>query len=89
MTSVNTHSGTKGKGDSGESYENPPYETHNNWNEPNTPVKVEEHSSKDEERLPISSPSTVWIRCDVYDTGIGIPGFRNFLYDLEFLPSKS
>ncbi|XP_057521284.1 histidine kinase 5 [Amaranthus tricolor] len=73
VTSVNTHSGTKGKGDSGESYENPPYETHNNWNEPNTPVKVEEHSSKDEERLPISSPSTVWIRCDVYDTGIGIP----------------
>ncbi|KAL2926266.1 putative histidine kinase 1 [Bienertia sinuspersici] len=36
-------------------------------------IKGGEPSSKDEERHTVTFPTTVWIRCEVYDTGIGIP----------------
>ncbi|XP_061374986.1 histidine kinase 5-like [Gastrolobium bilobum] len=37
------------------------------------PVKSECSMSGDTEEQPHSAEGTVWIRCDVYDTGIGIP----------------
>ncbi|KAL2897521.1 Histidine kinase 5 [Bienertia sinuspersici] len=63
------------EGHSGEPYDDAdvPHETHNNSNEPVTPIKGGEPSSKDEERHTVMFPTTVWIRCEVYDTGIGIP----------------
>ncbi|XP_057959650.1 histidine kinase 5 [Malania oleifera] len=40
--------------------------------EPRTPVK-HESSTGDKEQHPHVLETTVWLRCDVYDTGIGIP----------------
>lgn len=63
-----THTGTKEKDNSDQSYGDAPYESNENHDEGGEPP------SKDEERHTVTSPTTVWIRCDVYDTGIGIPG---------------
>ncbi|KAL2346632.1 hypothetical protein Fmac_000632 [Flemingia macrophylla] len=38
-----------------------------------SPVKSEYSMNGDTEEQPHSAETTVWIRCDVYDTGIGIP----------------
>ncbi|XP_027356714.1 histidine kinase 5 [Abrus precatorius] len=38
-----------------------------------SPVKSECSMNGDTEEQPHSAETTVWIRCDVYDTGIGIP----------------
>ncbi|KMS99389.1 hypothetical protein BVRB_2g045130 isoform A [Beta vulgaris subsp. vulgaris] len=62
-----THTGTKEKDNSDQSYGDAPYESNENHDEGGEPP------SKDEERHTVTSPTTVWIRCDVYDTGIGIP----------------
>lgn len=43
--------------------------------EPRTPNKTEAPRTEDmEEQSHSPEETTVWIRCDVYDTGIGIPG---------------
>ena len=48
---------------------------HGNDNEPGTPVNCGNSMDADsEEQHPQVPETTVWIRCDVYDTGIGIPG---------------
>lgn len=44
-------------------------------NECRSPVKSECPMNEDTKKQPHSTETTVWIRCDVYDTGIGIPGF--------------
>lgn len=50
-------------------------EVHHPLNEePGTPVKSEDSVDGDNEKQSHSPEMTVWIRCDVYDTGIGIPG---------------
>ncbi|TXG62341.1 hypothetical protein EZV62_013704 [Acer yangbiense] len=47
---------------------------HGNDNEPGTPVNCGNSMDADsEEQHPQVPETTVWIRCDVYDTGIGIP----------------
>ncbi|KAK7311931.1 hypothetical protein RJT34_10408 [Clitoria ternatea] len=43
------------------------------FNECSSPVKSECSMNGDTEEQPHSTETTVWIRCDVYDTGIGIP----------------
>lgn len=39
-----------------------------------TPSKSETTMNGNRENKSCSAETTVWIRCDVYDTGIGIPG---------------
>ena len=46
--------------------------------EPRTPNKIE--ASRTEDMEDQSHEATVWIRCDVYDTGIGIPGLLSFIF---------
>ncbi|KNA08312.1 hypothetical protein SOVF_163730, partial [Spinacia oleracea] len=58
---------TEEKGNSAHPYGDSPYE---NSDEPGMPVSP---LSKDQVRHAVIFPTTVWIRCDVYDTGIGIP----------------
>lgn len=53
--------------------------------EAKTPVENGTSMDGGEENHPHASETTVWICCDVYDTGIGIPGnffFRCFNYTL-------
>ncbi|KAM5565328.1 histidine kinase 5 [Rosa sericea] len=51
-----------------------PYQNGSLHDEPSTPVKSEASMNGDKEEEPHSSETTtVWLRCDVYDTGIGIP----------------
>ncbi|XP_028807076.1 histidine kinase 5-like isoform X2 [Neltuma alba] len=45
----------------------------NGSDECRSPVKSECSRNGDTEEQPHSTETTVWIRCDVYDTGIGIP----------------
>lgn len=61
--SVETHRGSKEKGISGQWYLEAPNENHQIFDEPRTPGKGGE---------PVS-PTIVWLQCDVFDTGIGIP----------------
>lgn len=46
----------------------------NHSDEPRTPSKTETLRTEDTDEQSHSAETTVWIRCDVYDTGIGIPG---------------
>lgn len=46
-------------------------QNHSLSDEPRTPVRNEATMSEEQSHSP---ETTVWIRCDVYDTGIGIPG---------------
>ncbi|CAN6682500.1 unnamed protein product [Malus baccata var. baccata] len=52
-----------------------PHQNHSLNDEPRTPAKrevsMDAADQEDEPRLP--ETKTVWLRCDVYDTGIGIP----------------
>ncbi|BFG18024.1 hypothetical protein CerSpe_042990 [Prunus speciosa] len=48
-----------------------PYQNHSLNDEPRTPAKSEVPMDADQEEEP--QTTTVWLRCDVYDTGIGIP----------------
>ncbi|KAK7283153.1 hypothetical protein RIF29_12474 [Crotalaria pallida] len=50
-----------------------PSQNHAFNNECSSPVKSECSMNGDTEEQPHSTEETVWIRCDVYDTGIGIP----------------
>lgn len=50
-----------------------PCQNHLLNNEPRTPVKKEKSMDEDTEEQREVPEKTVWIRCDVYDTGIGIP----------------
>ncbi|KAL6216369.1 hypothetical protein ACLB2K_009592 [Fragaria x ananassa] len=53
---------------------NEPYTNGCIHDEPSTPIKSEASMNGDKEGEPHSSETkTVWLRCDVYDTGIGIP----------------
>lgn len=54
---------------------NEPYQNGSIRDEPSTPVKSQPSINADEEEQQHSpETTTVWLRCDVYDTGIGIPG---------------
>lgn len=46
---------------------------------PGTPSKSETTMNGNRENKSCSPETTVWIRCDVYDTGIGIPGMLAYL----------
>ncbi|XP_021762110.1 histidine kinase 5-like [Chenopodium quinoa] len=70
---LETYTATDEKGDSDHPYGDDPSEAHKTSDESGMPFKRGESQSKDEDRHPIIFPTTVWIRCDVYDTGIGIP----------------
>ncbi|PQP99226.1 histidine kinase 5 [Prunus yedoensis var. nudiflora] len=48
-----------------------PYQNHSLNDDPRTPAKSEVPMDADQEEEP--QTTTVWLRCDVYDTGIGIP----------------
>ncbi|KAM6559404.1 hypothetical protein CsatA_028643 [Cannabis sativa] len=63
-------------------HENGSYQkNHSNGDEPRTPNKTESPRVGDmDQDQSHSSETTVWIRCDVYDTGIGIP--ENALHTL-------
>uniref|UniRef100_A0A5B7BZK3 histidine kinase n=1 Tax=Davidia involucrata TaxID=16924 RepID=A0A5B7BZK3_DAVIN len=50
-----------------------PYQNHTLNDEPKTPVKSEASMDGDKENHSHLYETTVWICCDVYDTGIGIP----------------
>ncbi|KAG5244488.1 histidine kinase [Salix suchowensis] len=50
-----------------------PYPNHLPSNEPQTPVKNGNTMDEDEGEEPEVPGTTVWLCCDVYDTGIGIP----------------
>ncbi|KAK7352616.1 hypothetical protein VNO80_18040 [Phaseolus coccineus] len=50
-----------------------PSQNHAFNDESRSPVKSECSMNGDTEEQPYSAGTTVWIRCDVYDTGIGIP----------------
>ncbi|KAG5048336.1 hypothetical protein JHK85_009439 [Glycine max] len=50
-----------------------PSQNHAFHEECRSPVKSECSMNGDTEEQPNSAETTVWIRCDVYDTGIGIP----------------
>lgn len=56
--------------------------THSLNEEPRTPVKSEATLGGDVDEQPHSPETTVWIRCDVYDTGIGIPGMPQIIVDM-------
>lgn len=53
-----------------------PSQNHAFNDECRSPVKSECSMNGDTEEQPYSAGTTVWIRCDVYDTGIGIPGME-------------
>lgn len=42
--------------------------------EPSTPNRSATMMCEEEENHSVPQETTVWLRCDVYDTGIGIPG---------------
>ena len=64
---------TSGKGCHVQS--NGSYQNQSLDDEPRTPNKTEAPRTEDmEEQSHSPEETTVWIRCDVYDTGIGIPG---------------
>jgi signal transduction histidine kinase len=55
-------------------YSEGPYPNHLPSNEPQTPVKNGNTMDGDKGEEPEVPGTTVWLCCDVYDTGIGIPG---------------
>lgn len=62
-----------------------PNQNHLPNDEPQTPVKngnTMDGEKKEEPQLP---ETTVWLRCDVYDTGIGIPGILLMCLTLSVL----
>ncbi|GMY29105.1 histidine kinase 5 [Fagus crenata] len=61
------------KGTHGQRHGKGPNQNHPLHNEPRTPVKSKDSVDGDNEEQTHSPELTVWIRCDVYDTGIGIP----------------
>lgn len=56
--------------------------THSLNEEPRTPVKCEATVGGDVDEQSHSPETTVWIRCDVCDTGIGIPGMPQIIFDM-------
>jgi hypothetical protein len=69
------------KGTHGQRHIEGPCQNHSSSDEPRTPHKSKVSVDGDNEEQPHSPETKVWIRCDVYDTGIGIPG--NVLLCLE------
>ncbi|MED6111788.1 hypothetical protein PIB30_055570 [Stylosanthes scabra] len=57
----------------GQRHDHPPSQNHAFHGECRSPVKSECSANGDTEEHHHSTETTVWIRCDVYDTGIGIP----------------
>lgn len=62
-----------------------PHQNHSLDGEPVTPGRNGNTMDGDKLEEPQSQETVVWLRCDVYDSGIGIPGA--FLSDLS--PSLS
>lgn len=60
-------------------------QNHSVDDEPRTPNKTEALGTEDMDEQSPSDETTVWIRCDVYDTGIGIPGM---FYPVIFISNK-
>jgi len=58
----------------GQKHNDHPSQNHSFNDECRTSVKSECSMNGDTEEQTHSTETTVWIRCDVYDTGIGIPG---------------
>ena len=54
-------------------------QNHSFFDECRSPVKSECSMNGDTEEQSHSTEKIVWICCDVYDTGIGIPGIYLFL----------
>ncbi|XP_059454952.1 histidine kinase 5 [Corylus avellana] len=61
------------KGTHGQRHIEGPCQNHPSCDEPRTPHKSKVSVDGDNEEQPHSPETKVWIRCDVYDTGIGIP----------------
>ena len=57
-----------------QSHADHPTQNHQLSDECRSPVKSSRLMNGDTEEHSHSTEKTVWIRCDVYDTGIGIPG---------------
>ncbi|KAF2302820.1 hypothetical protein GH714_008563 [Hevea brasiliensis] len=51
-----------------------PRQNHAHDDEPITPVRTGNAADGDKQEEPQLPETVVWLRCDVYDTGIGIPG---------------
>ena len=58
----------------GQNHNDHPAQNHAFNDEFRSSVKSENSMNGDAEEQTQSTETTVWIRCDVYDTGIGIPG---------------
>ena len=58
----------------GQRHDHCPSQNHAFNDECRSPVKSECSVNGDTEEQPHSTKTAVWICCDVYDTGIGIPG---------------
>lgn len=66
-----------------------PSQNHAFNDECGSPAKSECSMNGDTEEQPYSAETTVWIRCDVYDTGIGIPGILYYMVNLIFYSSQT
>lgn len=62
----------------GEKHDDHANQNHAFNDECRSPVKSECSMNGDTEEQHHSTETTVWIRCDVYDTGIGIPGIYSY-----------
>ncbi|XP_052210719.1 probable histidine kinase 1 [Diospyros lotus] len=68
-----SHGSSDKNGFHGRKHGEGPYENHKLDNEPKIPVRNGASMDGVEENCPYPRETTVWLRCDVYDTGIGIP----------------
>lgn len=66
------------EGTHGQTQNESAYRNHHLSDESRTPVKSQAFVDEAAEEHPHSFETTVWICCDVYDTGIGIPGNATF-----------
>ncbi|XP_052170907.1 probable histidine kinase 1 isoform X2 [Diospyros lotus] len=66
-------SGSESNGFHEQKHQEGSYANHSLDKEPKTPVKNRTSMDGGEENLPHPHDKTVWVGCDVYDTGIGIP----------------
>lgn len=71
---ISSQSSCDRKGLNGQKNGEGPYQNHSLNDEPKTVVQNGDALQEDEENQPQRHETRVWIRCDVHDTGIGIPG---------------
>ncbi|GAB4833080.1 hypothetical protein Ancab_007139 [Ancistrocladus abbreviatus] len=73
QNSVEDYGSSEEKGCYGQQYDEAPCQSHINHDEPRMVMNGGQSEHKDRENLTRPPDTIVWIRCDVYDTGIGIP----------------